>query len=258
MRSILLLLMFSCPLAAADQVKFHETQCQATYRYHLQGVCTSDDSIFWCFTTELVKSDPNGKVLKEITVPSHHGDLCFHNGHIYVAVELGKFNRPAGQTKSWVYVYKADDLSLVAKHAVPEAVHGAGGIAHHDDKFVIVGGLPEGVEENYAFEYDSTFKFVKKHVLRSGYTKLGIQTAAHSDGSWWFGCYGKPGVLLKADQDFQKVERFDFNCSVGIVPLGDGKFLVARGTHSEQVGYSGKLNLVSADPKLGLVPHDGK
>ena len=232
---------------------FHEVQCEGDYQHHLQGVCTSEDSIFWCFTSEFVKTDAEGKVLKKIAVPGHHGDLCFHDSKVYVAVNLGKFNRAPGEANSWVYVYKADDLSLLARHPVQEANHGAGGIAYHDARFIIVGGLPEGIEENYVFEYDMNFKFVKKHVLKSGYTLLGIQTAAFADGHWWFGCYDK--TLLKADESLSNVERFPFDLegSVGLVPLSQGRFLVARGGGTSDKRYTGRLVVAESDPKHGLV-----
>lgn len=240
--------MFSASIHAAEP--FHEVQCEGNYQHHLQGVCTGDDSIFWCFTSEFVKTDAEGKVLKKIAVPGHHGDLCYHDGKVFVAMNLGKFNRAPGEANSWVYVYDTD-LSLLTRHPVQEAVHGAGGIAHHDGRFMVVGGLPEGIEENYVFEYDTNFKFVKKHVLKSGYTKLGIQTAAFADGHWWFGCYGK--ALLKADKSLSNVERFEFECSVGIVPLSQGRFLVARGGGTPDKRYTGKLVVAEADAKHGLV-----
>ena len=171
---------------------------------------------------------------------------------MFVAVNFGKFNRAEGGGDSWVYVYNADDLSLVAKHPVPEMFHGAGGMAYHDGKFIVVGGLPPGVEENYAYEYDQQFRFVKKHILKSGYTLMGIQTAAFADGHWWFGCYGKPAILLKADETFQKVERFEFDCSVGIVPIGGGRSLVGRDTFSKENGHTGRLVLAETDAQRGL------
>lgn len=234
--------------------------CEGLYRHHLQGVCAdAGDAIYWSFTTQLVKTDLEGQVRRQVEVGYHHGDLCLHDGKVYVAVNFGRFNNAEGNADNWIYVYDADDLELQAKHHVPQVKHGAGGIAYHDGKFVVVGGLPPGFEENYAYEYDADFKFIRRHVLASGYTLMGIQTAAFADGHWWFGCYGQPQSLLKADAGLQKVERFEFNCSLGIVPNGEGRFLVARGACSQEKGCSGQLVAARADEKQGLVLlEDGK
>lgn len=126
---------------------------------------------------------------------------------------------------------------------------------------MVVGGLPDDVRENYAYEYDANFRFVKKHTLASGHTHLGIQTATFADGHWWFGCYDKPKtdttpstppILLKADASLKKVERFEFDCSLGIVSVGDRKFLVARGGSTKDKGYTGRLVLAVPDTERGL------
>ena len=88
--------------------------------------------------------------------------------------------------------------------------------------------------------------------LDSGHTHLGMQTAAFADGRWWFGCYGKPAVLLEAVAGLKKVERFGFDCSLGIVPVGGGKFLVARGTSTKDKGHTGRLVPADADMERGL------
>jgi hypothetical protein len=199
-----------------------------------------------------VKTDWSGRVVKQVEVASHHGDLCFHQDKVFVALNLGKFNDAKGNADSWVYVYDADDLSCLAKHKTAEVFHGAGGIAFHDGRFLVVGGLPNGVNENYVYEYDAGFKFVKKLILASGHTQMGIQTAAFANGHWWFGCYGDPKILLKADAALRKVERFEFDCSLGIVPVGNGKFLVARGGSTKDKRYTGRLVLAVADNQLGL------
>jgi len=225
-------------------------KCEGTYRHHLQGICINHrDAIYWSFTTAMVKTDTQGKVLKEIEVVTHHGDLCYHDGKLYVAVNLGKFNRPAGQANNWVYVYDADDLAFISKHPVPEVVHGAGGMTYRDGRFYIVGGLPEGIEENYVYEYDEKFNFIKKHTLASGYTLLGIQTADFDGTHFWFGCYG--GKLLKSDAELKTVEKYDFNCSLGIASLGDGRFLVARGGKVDD-RHLGSVLIAVPDEKTGL------
>ena len=235
-----------------EPAAFHAVQCEGIYPQHLQGVCISHDSIYWCFTTQLVKTSRSGKVQKQITVRNHHGDLCFHDGKVFVAVNLGQFNQAAGGADSWIYVYNADDLSLIARHAVPEVIYGAGGIAFHKSTFLVVGGLPADIEENHVYAYDEQLNFLRKHVLKSGQTLRGIQTAAFADGCWWFGCYGNPAILLKANEPLTKVERFEMNCSLGIVPLASGKFLVARGTQTKGVGHTGRLVLAETDQAKGL------
>jgi hypothetical protein len=152
----------------------------------------------------------------------------------------------------------ATRLAELAKHRVPELVHGAGGMAWHDGKFIVVGGLPPGVNENYAYEYDESFKFVKRHVIASGYTLMGIQTVTHADGAWWFGCYGKPQVLLRADEKFQFTGKWEFNASVGIVPIRGGRFLIAQNTAVKGADGKTKQNqaqvlVARPDEKAGLV-----
>lgn len=255
----ILVFMLTGPIAllAEPPTSFPPVTCAGSYAKHLQGVCTDDkDALFWSFTTQLVKTDRQGVVQKQVDVANHHGDLCHHAGKLFVAVNLGQFNKPEGQADSWVYVYDAADLSFLGKHAVPDVVHGAGGIVIVDGKFFVVGGLPEGVQENYVYEYGPDYKLVKKHVLASGYTLMGIQTATFADGHWWFGCYGEPQILLKADREFKTIERFEFDCSLGIFPIANNRFLVATGVRTPDKGYSGRLETFAVDEQRGLARVD--
>jgi hypothetical protein len=203
--------------------------CPGKYGGHLQGITVDDDgNLYWSFTTDLVKTDAKGKLLKAVRVPSHHGDLTWRSGKVYVAVNLGKFNKEPGHAKSWVYVYGAKKLELAAKHRVPEVVHGAGGIGYRAGHFFVVGGLPADYKENYVYEYDKDLKFLKRHVLKSGHTRLGIQTACYAHGRWWFGCYGKPAVVLETDKSFKRLKKHVFNGSLGIVGQPGKTFLIGR------------------------------
>jgi hypothetical protein len=253
----------SSPSAAkvdsTSQPQYRDVTCEGFYRHHLQGICVDNEAIYWSFTTTLVKTDLDGKVLKAIPVVSHHGDLCFHDGKVYVAVNLGKFNDPRGNANSWVYVYDAKSLEEIARHEVQEVFHGAGGIGFRNGHFFVVGGLPDGIEENYVYEYDSNFKFQKKHIISSGHTHKGIQTATFAHDRWWFGCYGSPAVLLVTAPDFQMKGRYEFNCSLGIEGLPDGQLLSAKGRHDKDKGYGGIARIVIPDEKAGLkLLNDGK
>lgn len=257
---LLLLITFLVGFAgvhAADV--FQPVACEGTYPRHLQGLCTNrKDAIYWSWTDALVKTDAQGRILKKVPVANHHGDLCYHAGRVYVATNLGKFNRPAGEADSWVYVYDGDTLAELAKHLVPELVHGAGGMAFHNGKFIIVGGLPPGVNENYAYEYDESFKFLKRHVIASGYTLMGIQTVTYADGAWWFGCYGKPMVLLRADENFAFTNKWEFNASVGIEPLGKSRFIIAqnkgiKGDDGKVKANEARIVIARTDEKAGMI-----
>lgn len=133
---------------------FRAVSCEGAYPRHLQGIATNDrDALFWSFTDVLIRTDLDGQIAAKVPVANHHGDLCYVDGKLYVAVNLGEFNKPAGRADSWVYVYDAGSLKELSRHPTSEAVHGAGGIAFHDGKFFVVGGLPEGIAENYIYEY---------------------------------------------------------------------------------------------------------
>lgn len=229
-----------------------ELSCPGKYQHHLQGVCSDSEAIFWSFTTTLVKTDRQGKLLKKVPVANHHGDLCHHAGKIYVAVNLGKFNDPQGNAKSWIYVYDASSLAEVARHAVPEVFHGAGGIGFHKGHFFVVGGLPNDITENYVYEYDARFKPLKRHVITSGHTHLGIQTAAFVNGHWWFGCYGTPQITLVTDTDFKMVGRYKQDCSLGVAQGDDTRMWVASGVCRPKIGCTGKIQLATANPEKGF------
>lgn len=239
-------------LALRNNRKLVNVSCDGTYQHHLQGICIDKDAIYWSFTTTLVKTDLNGKLLKKMAVANHHGDLCYHDNKLFVAVNLGKFNDPQGHADSWICVYDAHTLDELARHPVQEVFHGAGGIGFRNGHFFVVGGLPEGVEENYVYEYDGNLQFVKKHIIRSGHTHLGIQTATFAHDRWWFGCYGNPEILLVTDADFQMQGRFQFQCSLGIEGLPGNQLLSATGRCEKATGCTGRVTVAVPDDRSGL------
>jgi hypothetical protein len=213
-----------------------EVACPGAYPGHLQGIARDDDgNLYWSFTTFLIKTDASGVERAKVTVPTHYGDLTWHAGKVYVAVNYGAFNKESGKAKSWVCVHDAGSLALLASNAVPEVVHGAGGMEWHDGRFFIVGGLPETHSANYVYEYSESFVFQRRHVIASGWTHLGIQTVCRAgDGTWFFGCYGKPAVTLRTDDTFRFLGKHAFDSSVGIARApGPGELLVAKNVRSQ-------------------------
>jgi len=227
--------------------------CEGTYPHHLQGVCADEDSLFWSFTTTLVKTTMEGRVLAKVPVANHHGDLCHHAGRLFVAVNLGKFNDPDGNADSWVYTYEAGSLQPCGRYEIQDVIHGAGGIGYHDGRFYVVGGLPPGVPENHVYGYDEKFTLRGRHTVSSGHTLMGIQTAAFADGRWWFGCYGSPRVLLVTDEQFQMQGRYEADCAFGIADLPVGRLLVAGGSCEAEGGCRGWVEAARPDDQTGFI-----
>lgn len=221
--------------------------CEGRYDGHLQGI-TSDSAgdIFWSFTADLVKTDEEGKILKHVEVPFHHGDPCHADGLIYVPVNLGKPDKDAGDLNPWIYAYHAEDLTLAWRKPIPEVAHSAGGMDIRDGHFFIVGGLPPNQELNDVYEYDEKIRFVARHEINDSKTFLGIQTACFAQGAWWFGCYGTPRTLLKTDPNFKLLARTSFDCTLGIMPGPDGTMRVARSVPSKDGKHGAEI--VSAKP----------
>lgn len=231
----------------AQKLEPKTTVCEGFYKQHLQGICTDNDgNIYWSWTNKIVKTNKDGKILVETDAPSHQGDLCFKDGKIFVAVNLGKFNELPGKANSWVYVYDGATLKKLSEHAVPELVHGAGGMTTTGKKFYIIGGLPPGTNENYIYEYTPGFKFIKRHAVESGYTLMGIQTIAYNNGFWWLGCYGNPKELIKLDKNFKVIGKTIFDASLGIAPVTKNTFLIGSNEKTAD-GLQGKTQLAVAD-----------
>ncbi len=242
------LLVSTCPAAGLGD---RQVTCEGRYPGHLQGVdWDRQQSIYWAFTSVLVKTDLEGAVVKKIEVPGHHGDLCFRRGRIYVAVNFGSFNDPEGNAKNEVFVYDADSLELLSRHDIPQVKHGAGGMTWQKGRFIVIGGLPEGYEENYFYEYDRDFNFLGRKVVQSGYSRLGIQAITSSGRVLWCGCYGK--ALLRVTDDYQMTGRWEFDCGYGLLHLGGKKYMVTIGIHDDDTGHGGGLQPAEASEDGGL------
>jgi hypothetical protein len=215
------------------------------YPEHLQGVARDPDgNIYWSWTDRIIKSDSKGRILLGKPAPTHQGDLCWHEGKIVVAVNLGKFNDLEERHDSWAYIYDAKTLELLSRHALPEARFGAGGVCWHEGSYYIVGGLPREWEKrryvaNEIHQYDEQWRFLRTVHLPSGWTRLGIQTAEFAYGRFWFGCYRD--VTLIASPDLRHVQRLeDVFCAYGLVKGPNGTLLVSR-DEKTRAGHRGGL-----------------
>ncbi len=217
--------------------------CAGDYGGHLQGVATDGESIYWSFTVAVVKTDLTGKILASRAAPSHQGDMCYKDGVVYVAVNRGKFNTET-RGVSQVTAYDAKTLEPLWTKPLPDMPHGAGGMTWKGDRFYIIGGLPLKHEKNYVYEYTSDFKFVKRHDLDTGFTWMGIQTAAYEDDTFYFGIYGSkgdPSGVLACPGDLSSYARYTGAGSVGIIKLDGAYYLGGTGRDKKTKRNTGHI-----------------
>lgn len=232
MKKILLSAIASAMVAlqsfAAEQSASKVIKCEGEYAGHLQGTDARGNDIWWSFTTMIVRTDLAGRVLASCKAPGHQGDLCVKGDTLYVAVNRGKFNTE-DKGSSFVYSYDANTLEQ-KKIWNLDMPHGAGGITWKDDRFYVVGGLPPTHRCNYVYEYDTDFKLVKRHILNTGYTVMGIQTATYLDGEFLFGIYGgkgNPSGILRCSPDFSSVKRYNGPGAIGFAKIDSAIYTAA-------------------------------
>ena len=226
--------------------------CSGTYQRHLQGIALDDAfHIFWSFTEVIVKTDSNGSVLLARNVEGHHGAPVFVNGALYVPVDRGDAYNPLGVHDSWIHKYDPSTLSLIATYPLPQVSYGAGAVGYGNNRFVVAANLPEGGADNTVYEYDANFNFVSSRALHSGYTLLGVQTAAFGDGAWWFGAYGN--VLIRTGPDFSAPVRYNLDASLGLAPIGSDRFYVGHGNSCDAGGCIGSVTLATTAQLTAIV-----
>ena len=234
----LCLAMSSVAVALPDVI-----ECEGGYSGHLQGVATDGKSIYWSFTHVVVRTDLSGKVLASVEAPPHQGDLCVKGNVVYVAVNRGKFNQENAAV-SEVMSYDASTLRHLKTWKL-DMPHGAGGMTYVGDRFYVIGGLPATHERNYVYEYDGDFNLVRRHELATGFTLMGIQTAAFEDGRFLFGIYGgtgDPSGVITSPKSLDTFERWLDSGDVGMVKL-DGDYFTGStfGAKKGPGGWRGRL-----------------
>ena len=197
-----------------------EIRCEGEYPLHLQGVATDGKSIFWTFTTVLVKTDLSGRFLAKDEIEraaGHMGDLCCRDGKVYVGMNMGY--RKGCRVGDEVWEYDGQELKLLAKHPTPETVWCNNGIEYHAGCFWIISSAPHHSRYNMVFRYSPDFKFMRCQMIDSGWTHLGVQTICKWGDKMLFGCYG-------SDKDPELPHK---SCTLVV----DGKALAEAKKHGE-------------------------
>jgi len=176
-----------------------EIVCEGTnYPWHVQGVATDGASIYWSYTTVLVKTDLAGRKLDAFSIArdeGHLGDLAWRKGKLYVGVNR---ERAKDGTRRGDEVWQIDPQTLAVerKHPTPETIWCNNGLDWWDGSWWVVTSSPKGFPYNLLFEYDEDFRFKTCHVVKSGWTELGVQTILTVGDRLLLGAYGKTNVVV--------------------------------------------------------------
>ncbi len=187
-RVVLLAFLALLPLAAQDG-DFAPVRITPKYQGHLQGFCADDNALYLAFTTVMVKADYHGNILLEKPIDSHAGDVCLHEGNIYVAHDV---RAKGAETGSFVTVLDTD-FNQLKRIPLPKPMR-PDGIAFLNGSFFI-GNDQFGKEPhplNHIHQYDENFVLQKIHAIDIGATQYGVQTMAGVNNELWMGFYMNP------------------------------------------------------------------
>ena len=218
----------------ANAVEFKEVKLPGKFYDHLQGFAIGNGKIYWSQTSILLRTDEKGNIERVIDAPGHHGDCCFHDGKLYVAVNLGKFNTK-DKAKNEVWVYDAD-LNFLEIYPLPFLEGGLGGIEYYNGSFYCVGGIDASEKEFKICKVSKDFKLEKEYFIPVENTFLGVQTILRTQGRFLLGCYLKPNTTprlftFECDDNFNVIKRHKINTSCGMAAIqnSDGcNILVAK------------------------------
>ena len=177
--------------SAADNGTKAEIRCEGEYPLHLQGVATDGKSIFWTFTSVLVKTDLKGRFVSRYEInraDGHMGDLCCHDGRVYVSMAMG--DKGGCRVGDEVWEFDIASLLLLKRHPTPQTVWSNNGIEFYSDSFWVTSSAPKHCRYNMVFRYTPDFKFMRCQMIDSGWTNRGVQTIFLRNGEIFLGCYG--------------------------------------------------------------------
>lgn len=110
------------PVFVTEEGAFEEAKAAG----HVQGIAISEDAVYCGLFNAVAKFDlKTGKLLKSVTVPSHTGDVCWHQGRLYTSVAANvSAGRDSPDKHGLVQVFDAD-LNLVTQKKFPMILDGA-------------------------------------------------------------------------------------------------------------------------------------
>lgn len=100
--------------------EIREIACEGIYPLHPQGAATDGTNVYWSFTRVFVKTDFKGKILAKDTIDyGHMGDLCYHDGKIYVGMNMSSKWEGKTRVRTGDEVWQYDAATLKREKEIP-------------------------------------------------------------------------------------------------------------------------------------------
>ena len=185
---------------------------------HIQGICASDDALYFSHQKGIFKLDWNGRVLKHIKAENHTGDLCFYNGRVYSAIACYD---PERRGKGAIQEFSSD-LEVLRRYELPFPIDG---IAVSDGHFDFgVGPNPAKAHRGnrlgkLAADFSGKIDFIK---IDHGYeTRWGTQTITNYKNLLFVSFYGAKTPMETAvfDKNGKLIDVLPFNANFGFEVL---------------------------------------
>ena len=201
---------------------------------HVQGICCSDEAVYFSQDKFLYKCDWAGNLVRKVAAVNHTGDLCWSEGRLYASICLRK-PEPGGEL-GFIIVYDGD-LNEVRRSK--PFMRPADGIVRLGDVLYVGLGSntpdpPKPHRKNFFAKFDlKTLEMIgeMKSVDYGFETRFGVQDVA-TDGKnlllMFYGVGDGPWAAI-ADTDFNLIRPVrGFTACNGLDPLpasrgGDGK-----------------------------------
>ena len=211
-----------------------EITLEGEYRGHLQDVWSDGGKyIYWAHTKDLLKTDLEGRVLKDVKVEEHHAGLDGKDGRLFVAVcpMQGKTKgKTTPECRVTVCEYDMETLDLIERH-VTDINDRAGSLVILKDGTFLVGCLrPQDITRSQVrfHHLDRDFRLIATHVLDNVPVKVGIETLKRKGDSVYLGFYGWDvnnkdlGFdAIRLDGNFTETWRGKLDMACGLIDGGD-------------------------------------
>jgi len=172
--------------------------CFDEYGGHIQGACTDGTFVYMTQMGWIYKFDRKGKLVRKVETTRHAGDICHHDGLLYLSsIDYQGTRKGCGVIR----VYDTDLNLKRERYLEPCGLDGivylngwlyVGGGAHLPTIPKVNGTVRTGTPhlDNNLFKVDpQTLEIVERHVLNHGSnTRCGIQNAT-TDGKYLYFCY---------------------------------------------------------------------